>query len=89
MQKKPEILMRSLPSPSSTFAIIIRAVGNGGSDYPIPSSVRPKFGIGYGIGQKYQPVQVSAWVSDLNKNNGFSRKLPQRLDSLLSQVGHN
>ena len=44
--KKNEILMRSSASPSSTFAIIIRAVGTGGSDpppdcgrsvYPIPN----------------------------------------------------
>ena len=32
------------------------------------------FGIGYGIGQKYQPIWVS--VSDLKQNSGFGRTLP-------------
>ena len=31
------------------------------------------FGIGYGIGRKYQPIQVS--VSDRNQNSGFGRSL--------------
>ena len=38
-------------------------------------SVRPKFGIGYGIGQKYCPIWVS--VSDLNQNSDFSRTLAE------------
>ena len=35
------------------------------------------FGIGYGIGRKYQPIQVSVSVSDLNQNSGFGRTLGQ------------
>ena len=31
------------------------------------------FGIGYGIGRKYWPIQVS--VLDLNRNSGFGRTL--------------
>ena len=33
------------------------------------------FGISYGIGQKYQPIWVSVFVSDLNQNSGFGRTL--------------
>ena len=33
--------------------------------------VRCGFGIGYGIGRKYQPVWVSVSVLDLNQNSGF------------------
>ena len=32
-------------------------------------------GIGYSIGQKYQPIWVSVSVSDLNQNSGFGRTL--------------
>ena len=32
------------------------------------------FGIGYGIGRKYQPIRVSVLVSDLNQNR-FGRSL--------------
>ena len=31
-------------------------------------SLKCGFGIGYGIGQKYQPIWVSVSVSDLNQN---------------------
>ena len=33
------------------------------------------FGIGYGIGRKYQPIWVSVSVSDGNQNSGFGRTL--------------
>ena len=32
---------------------------------------------GFGVSQKYQPIQVSASISDLNQNSGFGRTLPQ------------
>ena len=40
------------------------------------------FGIGYGIGRKYQPIWVSVLVSDRNQNSGFGRTLPQRYTDL-------
>ena len=33
------------------------------------------FGIGYGIGQKYQPIWVWISVLDLNQNSSFGRTL--------------
>ena len=43
------------------------------------------FGIGYGIGRKYQPIRVSVSVSDLNQNSGFGRSLATvGVQSLLS-----
>ena len=38
------------------------------------------FGIGYGIGQKYQPIRVSVSVSDLNQNSGFGRSTVQSIE---------
>ena len=35
------------------------------------------FSIGYGIDQKYQPIWVSASVSDLNQDSDFGRTLFQ------------
>ena len=38
-------------------------------------SLKCGFGIGYGIGWKYQPIWVSVLVLDLNQNSGFGRTL--------------
>ena len=44
------------------------------------------FGIGYGIGRKYNPIWVSVSVSDLNQNSGFGRTLICT-ESVLVQLG--
>ena len=37
------------------------------------------FGIGFGIGRKYQPITVSVSVSGRNQNSGFGRSLVQEV----------
>ena len=43
------------------------------------------FGIGYGIGQKYQPIWVS--VSDRNQNSGFGRTEIQNFWAWADKLG--
>ena len=50
---------------------------------PDLSHLKCGFGIGYGIGQKYQPIWVSVLVLDLNQNNVFSRTLSETPSAIL------
>ena len=44
------------------------------------------FGIGYGIGRKYQPIWVLVSVLDLNQNSGFGRTLEHTVLNYILQL---